>query len=65
MAAPIASPFGTPTEIAEHLRTSEEALAQQRWKGTGPGYIKDGRRVLYRWSDIDAYIEANTTAPGE
>lgn len=28
-----------------------------RWKKTGPRYLKIGRRVYYRTSDLDAFIE--------
>jgi predicted DNA-binding transcriptional regulator AlpA len=35
-------------------------LAKMRWNGTGPNYAKLGSRVLYRRSDIDAWIAANT-----
>ncbi len=48
-------------EAAHFLRISEGALAQHRYRGTGPKFIKLGRRrVIYRWSDIYAYIDANT-----
>ncbi len=52
--------LATPGEVATYLRTTEARLAQMRYLGTGPRYTKVGRRVLYRWSDIHAYIEANT-----
>jgi hypothetical protein len=31
-----------------------------RYRRTGPPYIKVGRKVLYRWSDVNAYLNANT-----
>jgi hypothetical protein len=31
-----------------------------RYRGTGPKFIKRGRRVLYRWADVNAYLDANT-----
>jgi hypothetical protein len=49
-----------PAEVAEALDTSPEGLAQMRYRGTGPKFIKRGRRVLYRWSDVSAYLDANT-----
>src|SRR6185295_18877721 len=45
-------PLATPAEVAEYLRTTTAALAQDRYKGTAPRFIKRGRRVLYRWSDV-------------
>jgi len=44
--------LATPAELAEYLRTTTASLAQDRYKGTGPKYMKRGRRVLYRWSDV-------------
>jgi len=50
----------TATEVAPVLHTTEAGLAQMRYRGTGPRFIKRGRRVLYRWSDVRAYLDANT-----
>jgi hypothetical protein len=50
----------TSSEVAEFLHQSEASLAQDRYRGTGPRFIKHGRRVLYRWSDVYAYLDANT-----
>ena len=51
----------TPKEVAEYLHTTEAGLAQMRYRGTGPKFCKVGpRKVVYRWSDVRAYLEANT-----
>lgn len=48
-------------EVAEYLHTTEQGLAQMRYRGTGPKFIKvGGRKVIYRWSDVQAYLDANT-----
>jgi predicted DNA-binding transcriptional regulator AlpA len=50
-----------PKQVAAALNMTEEALAQTRYRGTGPRFIKAGpRRVLYRWSDVQAWLDANT-----
>jgi predicted DNA-binding transcriptional regulator AlpA len=50
-----------PKQIAAALNMTEAALAQTRYRGTGPRFIKAGpRRVLYRWSDVQAWLDANT-----
>lgn len=49
-----------PVEVAEALDTSVAGLAQMRYRGDGPKFIKRGRRVLYRWSDVAAYLDQNT-----
>ncbi|CPR11279.1 hypothetical protein BN971_02559 [Mycobacterium bohemicum DSM 44277] len=50
----------TAAEVAPVLDTSEAGLAQMRYRGTGPRFVKRGRRVLYRWSDVRDYLDANT-----
>lgn len=47
----------TPSQAAEHLHISEMTLRKWRWEGKGPHFIKMGRKVLYRQSDMVAYIE--------
>lgn len=49
----------TPRQVAEALHTSEQGLAQMRYRGHGPKFVKVGRRVLYRWADVYAYLDAN------
>lgn len=49
-----------PAQVAEFLHTTVENLAQHRYRGTGPKFIKAGRRVLYRWADVNAWLDANT-----
>ncbi len=51
----------SPAEVAKVLHTSEAGLAQLRYRGTGPKFIRVGRRrVIYRWSDVRAYLDAHT-----
>lgn len=56
----IADDIATPAQVAEALDTTERGLAQMRFRGTGPRFVKVGSRVLYRWSDVQAYLERNT-----
>lgn len=50
-----------PREVAPVLGTTEAGLAQMRYRGTGPKFCRvGGRKVLYRWSDIRDYLNANT-----
>ena len=53
----------TPREVAEYRGTTEAVLAQERYRGVGPKFIRDGRRIRYRASDIAAYLDANTQVP--
>jgi predicted DNA-binding transcriptional regulator AlpA len=52
--------LATPAEVAEYLHTSTASLAQDRQRGAGPKFIKHGRRVLYRWSDVLEWLDQNT-----
>ncbi|MGD9620627.1 MAG: helix-turn-helix transcriptional regulator [Mycolicibacterium sp.] len=52
--------LGTPGEVAEYLRCSVPTLAQLRYMGTGPKFIKVGRKVLYRWSGVTDWLDRNT-----
>ena len=56
------NPIGTalPAEVAPVLGTSEAGLAQMRYRGTGPKFCKVGRKVIYRWSDVESFLTANT-----
>jgi predicted DNA-binding transcriptional regulator AlpA len=53
--------MATPEEVAETLHTTTAGLAQLRYRGEGPKFVRAGRRrVLYRWSDVEDWIEAST-----
>ena len=49
-----------PPEAAGILRTTTQNLAQLRFRGCGPKFIKRGRKVLYRHCDLIAYLDENT-----
>lgn len=42
---------------AAYLCIAKSTLAKLRLSGDGPIFIKIGRRVLYRLSDLDAYLD--------
>jgi hypothetical protein len=50
----------SPQDVAKALYTTEAGLAQMRYRGTGPKFVKVGHRVLDRWADVHAYLDANT-----
>lgn len=54
------STYLTQPEAAEVLRLSERTLEKQRLDGTGPKFVKAGRRVLYRDSDIEVWLAERT-----
>ena len=46
------------TEVAEMTRLSEDTIRWLRHTGTGPRSGKLGRRVVYKRSDVQAWIDA-------
>ena len=46
----------TQKEVKDITGLADSTLEQWRLKGKGPKFIKLGRLVRYRLSDIDAYI---------
>jgi excisionase family DNA binding protein len=49
-------------EAAAYLRLSERTLERMRVTGNGPKFAKCGRRVVYRQSDLDAWVAARVVA---
>jgi predicted DNA-binding transcriptional regulator AlpA len=48
----------TQRDAALVLRCSERTLERLRCSGAGPRYIKTTRKVLYRESDLEAWLTA-------
>ena len=46
----------TAKQAARYLSISTKWLANQRWQGTGPKFLKVGGAVRYRQSDLDSYL---------
>lgn len=49
-----------PEDAASRLCLSSATLRKWRWEGKGPRFIKVGRKVAYRESDVTAFIDAQT-----
>jgi excisionase family DNA binding protein len=43
----------------EYLTVPVGTLANWRYQGKGPRFVKIGRHVRYRRSDVEAWLEAN------
>lgn len=50
--------LNTPS-AADWVRLSTSTMAKLRLTGKGPAYSKLGRRVVYRISDLDDWIEVH------
>ena len=58
----------TTEEAARYPRLSPRTLERYRVTGEGPRFLKIGRRVLYRQSDLDEWLKnksrRSTSDPG-
>jgi hypothetical protein len=54
-----------PNELAPVIRTTVDALAQDRYRRVGIPYVKLGRRVRYLRADVARYLLAHRKTPGE
>lgn len=48
----MSDPYITPLGLATRWNMTLQTLAQWRWNGRGPQYLKLGRNVRYRQEDI-------------
>ena len=46
--------------LADVFHTSPRTVERARAEGTGPPFIKFGRRILYRKEDVDEWARENT-----
>ncbi len=53
----------TTEEAAQALRLTKGSLEQRRYRRQAPQWVRIGRRVFYRESDIDALIDASIQCP--
>lgn len=60
MTAPVLTSLLSPEQLAEYLSTTTQRLATHRMNGTGPRFIREGRRILYRATDVESWLDANT-----
>jgi predicted DNA-binding transcriptional regulator AlpA len=51
-------------QVSERFGFTVAWLERQRWLGTGPKYVKLGRMVKYRISDIEQYLNDCSVSPG-
>ncbi|GAB4582181.1 hypothetical protein [Nocardia sp. IFM 10818] len=51
------------TELAEYLGVTKNRLAQDRHKKTGVPFIRYGRTIRYRWSDVAKWEESSLIGP--
>ena len=52
--------FLSTDEVAEMVHIKPQTLRVWRWRGDGPRYLKAGSRVLYKLSDVLAWLERSS-----
>lgn len=53
-------PLRSQDEIATYLNVPVRTLTQWRFKRTGPTYLRLGKYVRYRQSDVDRWLAEQT-----
>lgn len=56
-----AAPYVDDRELARRTPLSRANWQIMRVRGTGPNYMKDGRRCLYKWSEVVTWLETHRT----
>lgn len=46
----------TESEAAKFIGMSNKWLSNQRWMGLGPNYVRIGRSIRYRVSELESFI---------
>ena len=57
--------FLSEREAGEYLGRSGAAMRFDRNRGQGPAHYRIGRRVLYRFEDLDKFVEARRVEGSE
>lgn len=55
----------TERQLADELHLPHRTLTQWRYLNRGPAFVRAGRHVRYRRSDVDAWLAAQTVTPGD
>jgi hypothetical protein len=50
-------------ELANELQLETSTLANWRWSGRGPDFVKYGRQIKYRREDVDAWLASQVRRP--
>lgn len=53
--------LATPADVAAYLGVPVKTLYQWKYRGIGPSVHKVGRHLRYRWREVDAWLDAQTS----
>ena len=59
------SEFLTDLQLADRWQMHRQTLISWRSAGTGPPFVRIGRRVLYPLAEVEQYEKANTITHNE
>lgn len=54
-------PLASTREVAEYLGVPLKTIYVWQQKGTGPRFARVGKHLRARWSDVDAWLDAQGT----
>lgn len=57
-------PLASTAEVAAMLGIPQKTLVEWRSRGIGPEYLRIGRHVRYRWSDVDTWLATREVSKG-
>ncbi|CDH45988.1 helix-turn-helix domain-containing protein [Candidatus Contendibacter odensensis] len=52
-------------EAAQRLRLNPQTLNRWRRQGTGPAYVRVGKKVMYQENQINTWLTAHREIPGQ
>lgn len=52
----VPTPYLSEPAAAAYMNRPRRSLQQMRWKGDGPRFLKLGRNILYRKTDLDEWL---------
>lgn len=58
----VVEPLLSTDEVSPVLVILVDTLDNRRWMGSGPPFLRIGRHVRYRRSDLEAWIDAKVRA---
>jgi predicted site-specific integrase-resolvase len=54
--------YMTPEQVADRYQISPDSLKEWRYKGVGPKYLRIGKRVRYRVTDLERWEKEREAA---
>lgn len=54
-------PLATRQEVADYLGVPAQTLDAWAYRGKGPRYIRVGKHSRYRWSDVESWLDLQTS----